>query len=86
MDILITLVALGAVATISYVIYNRRKINLDNIKEWTSHEQREESYGKTIEALIKDGRWEDLESLRTTLEDYPRLIQRIEEALKNRKN
>lgn len=86
MDILITLVALGVVATISYVIYNRRKTNLDDVKEWTSHKQREEGYGKAVEALIKDGRWEDLEYLRTALEDYPHLIQRIEEALKNRKN
>lgn len=86
MDVLITLVALGAVATVSYVIYKKtKKTNVDNINEWVTREQREESYGKTIEAFIQEERWEDLECLKTSLAKYPRLIQRIEEALKNRK-
>lgn len=87
MDVLITLVALGAVATVSYVIYNKtKKTKANNINEWVSQDQREESYRKTIEAFIQEGRWEDLEHLKVSLTKYPRLIQRIEEALKNRKN
>lgn len=87
MDILIAFVALGAVATISCVIYNKsKKSNSGNINEWVSQDQREESYKKTIEDLIRNERWEDLEHFKITLVKYPRLIQKIEEALRNRKN
>lgn len=117
MDVLITLVALGAVATVSYMIYNKskktntsnanewsyrdredrgdcrmarestkpRETNSGSANEWVSRDQKEESYRKTIETFIQVGRWEDLERLKTSLAKYPRLIQRIEEALKNRK-
>lgn len=87
MDVFIALVAVGAVAIVSYVIYNRyKKGNSSNINEWVSRDQREESYEKTIEAFIQEGRWEDLKHLKVSLTKYPRLVQRIEEALKNRKN
>lgn len=87
MDILVTLVVLGAVATVSYVVYNKsKKSNSGNINEWVSQDQREESYKKTIEDLIRNERWEDLESLKIALVKYPHLLQRVEEALRNRKS
>lgn len=87
MDILITLVALGAVATVSYVVYNKtKKTGADNTGEWISQDQKEEGYKKTIEELIRNERWEDLESLKIALVKYPHLLQRVEEALRNRKS
>lgn len=62
-----------------------RETNSRSANEWVSRDQKEGDYEKTIETLIQSKRWEDLEYLKVTLTKYPRLIQQIEEALKNRK-
>lgn len=80
------LTGIGIASIVLYMFWiNKKKSNPIHTEELIPQKQMEESYQKTINRLIREKRWEDLEHLKTTFKgDYPHLAKKIEEALQDR--